>query len=147
MTDRKKSLTSSTEPKILEFKDAKFNYNTDKLDRYFLTLYNEANPAKDMFQKAPVIKESVLTQAHTFDQMIKPLFKQQTSYQKSIIFYTSLFKAITADSTIMRQKIQEITGTKTSSQRTYLKHLSTADRIKRIDPDNGGLWEVIKDDG
>ena len=36
-------LKTSTETEVLEFKEAKFNYDTDKLGRYFSALSNEAN--------------------------------------------------------------------------------------------------------
>ena len=45
MIDLKKLLNSGTETEILEFKEAKSNYDTDKLGRYFSALSNEANLA------------------------------------------------------------------------------------------------------
>ena len=45
MTDLKKLLDSDTETEVLEFKEAKSNYDTDKLGRYFSALSNEANLA------------------------------------------------------------------------------------------------------
>ena len=43
MTNIAELLKAKTETEVLEFKEAKFNYDTDKLGRYFSALSNEAN--------------------------------------------------------------------------------------------------------
>ncbi len=45
MVNIKELLNASAESEILEFKEAKFNYDMDKLGKYFSALSNEANLA------------------------------------------------------------------------------------------------------
>ena len=45
MIDVEELLRSNTETEVLEFKEAKFNYDTNKLGKYFSALGNEANLA------------------------------------------------------------------------------------------------------
>ena len=45
MIDVEELLQSKTETEVLEFKEAKFNYDTNKFGKYFSALGNEANLA------------------------------------------------------------------------------------------------------
>lgn len=85
------------------------------------------------------------TFGQTFDQKIRPHFKQQSSYQKAKNACAALYNLISKDVAITKQIMQNETGIKATTLKTYLKYLTEANLIKRVGPDNGGHWEVISE--
>ena len=81
----------------------------------------------------------------TFDQKIRPHFKQQSSYQKAKKACAALYNLIAKDAAITKQIMQNETGIKATTLKTYLKYLTEANLIKRVGSDNGGHWEVISE--
>jgi predicted HTH transcriptional regulator len=100
-------------------------------------MHLDQSQKKEMHKKAPKSGSP-----STFDQKIKPYFKQQSSYKKAKVACAALYNLIAKDGTITKQTMQEATGIKTTTLKTYLKYLTEASLIKRVGPDNGGHWEV-----
>jgi predicted HTH transcriptional regulator len=108
-------------------------------------MHLDQSQKKEMHKKAPKSgSPSTFDQTfgQTFDQKIKPYFKQQSSYKKAKVACAALYNLIAKDGTITKQTMQEATGIKTTTLKTYLKYLTEASLIKRVGPDNGGHWEV-----